>query len=297
MKLYNIGDNKSKKTRSYDLNATSQQKEDEEKKKRKRKRGIKAGIITSAILIPCLIFGIVMYRGYILTEKAYDEVEREYANLAMSYVTEDDSDDSSVDSNMTKKIDFTALSEKEADIYAWITIPDTNIDYPMLQSGSDKNNDDYWLNHNLDGSSGYPGTIFTETMFGKDFKTFNTVIYGHNMKNQTMFGSLHNYSSSDYLNEHPYVYIYTSQMTYKYEIICASTVSDAHLAISYNGYKTESQRQQFLNYLLSHASTVRDVDTDIYDNYITLSTCNNNDTQRYVILAKCIEKTSTNDYD
>ena len=286
MKNYDTGTKQSEL--SYDLNT---------KKQNKKNKKAKIAAIMAAILIPCALFGGIMYNGYVKTEKAYAQIERDYTDLAMSYVTDDTSNQNVNDENMAKKVDFVSLTKQESDIYAWIRIPDTNVDYPILQSGSDKqNNDDYWLN-NLDGTTGYPGTIFTETMFGKDFKTFNTVIYGHNMKNQTMFGALHNYTNKDYFDTHPYVYIYTASATYKYQIVCAATVSDAHLAIAYNGYKTESQRQQFLNYLLSNASVVSNINTGIYDNYITLSTCTSNDKQRYVVLAKCVDKVSESSYD
>lgn len=313
MKQYDIGGSNPQKEKeqkpskgrlSYDLNAISQeqnqQAEEDAEKQEKVKKIIKISSIAAAILIPCIIFGSVMYNGYIKTEQAYDQVEREYTDLAMSYVTEYEADDETaedIDVNMGKSVDFAALAKQEKDIYAWITIPDTSVDYPILQSSDEKNDEDYWLNHNLDGSTGYPGTIFTERMFGKDFKTFNTVIYGHNMKNQTMFGGLHNYEHKDYFNEHPYVYVYTPQMTYKYQVVCAATISDAHLAVAYNGYKTESQRQQFLNYLLSNSVTMSDIETGIYDNYITLSTCTNSDVQRFVVLAKCVDKMSSSDYD
>lgn len=297
MKRYDIGETgqQASSKLSYDLNSKRPKKKDEKKKK----KIIKISSIAAAILIPCLIFAGVMYNGYVKTEKAYDAVEREYTDLAMSYVTDNDSKDgiNTDDENLNKKVDFASLEKEEEDIYAWIRIPGTSVDYPILQSGTDKDDDDYWLNHNIDGSSGYPGTIFTERMFGKDFKNFNTVIYGHNMKNQTMFGGLHNYSDKEFFEKNKYVYVYTAQMTYKYEIICAGTISDVHLAVAYNGYKTEPQRQEFLNYLLSNAENVSEESTGIYDSYITLSTCNGNDEQRYVILAKCVDKLSNSDYD
>lgn len=294
MKKYDVGESNEKKKSnqrlSYNLNQKGNSNE-------KRKKIIKISSIAAAILIPCIIFGAVMYNGYVKTNKAYEEAEREYTQLAMSYVSSDEDVDIE-DEGMSRRVDFTALSEQEKDIYAWIYIPNTSVDYPILQSGDDKTDDDYWLNHNMDGSSGYPGTIFTERMFGKDFKTFNTVIYGHNMKNQTMFGGLHNYEHEDYFKEHPYVYVYTADMTYKYQLVCSSTISDVHLAVAYNGYKTEQQRQQFLDYLLGSASvTDTDISTGIYDNYITLSTCTNSDTNRFVVLAKCIDKVSNRDYD
>lgn len=270
---------------------------DKAEKRKKRKKRLTRTAILSAILIPCIIFGGIMYRGYVKTNEAYDNVQRDYTNLAMSYVTTDATIDSE-DKNMNRKVDFTSLMKKEKDIYAWVYIPNTSIDYPILQSDESQSDDDYWLNHNLDGSEGYPGTIFTERMFGKDFKTFNTVIYGHNMKNQTMFGGLHNFENSDYFNKHNYVYIYTPNMTYKYIIVSASTISDIHLALAYNGYETEQQRNQFLDYLQANSVKTREnVKTGIYDSYITLSTCTSSDVNRFVVLAKCVDKISDTDFD
>ena len=100
-----------------------------------------------------------------------------------------------------KEVDFADLQENtNGDIYAWIHIPDTKIDYPVLQHPTDNS---YYLNHNLDGSRGYPGCIYTEDYNKKDFTDPNTVLYGHNMKNGTMFAGLHKYGDSEYLEEHP----------------------------------------------------------------------------------------------
>ena len=263
--------------------------EENERKQKKSKR-FRLVIIALAVILPCSIFGTIMYRGYVRTNNAYKEQERSYTQLAMSYVTDDDTEDakSKNDKYMQKKVDFASLRQKNGDIYAWIMIPNSSVNYPILQSGTDEQ-EDYWLNHNLDGTYGYPGTIFTERIFGIDFKAFNTVIYGHNMQNQTMFGVLHNMTTKDYFDKHKYVYIYTEDTTRKYEIVCASTISDVHLAIGYNGYNTEQQRQQFIDYLKSNSDVSRNVSTGIYDNYVTLSTCTSSDKNRFVVLAKCVD--------
>ena len=75
--------------------------------------------------------------------------------------------------------DFDELHEKNEDIYAWILVPGTMIDYPVLQSETDN----YYLEYNLDHSSGYPGCIYTNQCNAKDFSDYNTILYGHNIKN------------------------------------------------------------------------------------------------------------------
>ena len=100
-----------------------------------------------------------------------------------------------VDANdpMFRKIDFAAAQAVNPDVYAWIWIPGTNIDYPILQSETE--DDAYYLNHTIEKKEGLPGTIYTEKYNGKDFSSPVTVIYGHNMKNGSMFADLHKYES------------------------------------------------------------------------------------------------------
>ena len=100
-----------------------------------------------------------------------------------------------------KEVDFADLqANTNEDIYAWICIPDTAIDYPILQHPTDNT---YYLNYNLDGSRGYPGCIYTEDYNARDFSDPVTVLYGHNMKNGTMFAGLHKYGDSEYMDSHP----------------------------------------------------------------------------------------------
>ena len=87
-------------------------------------------------------------------------------------------------------VKFGELQSVNPDVYAWITVPGTEIDYPILQHPSDNS---YYLMHNIDGSYGYPGCIYTENLNSKDFTDNNTVIYGHNMKNGSMFAQLHKF--------------------------------------------------------------------------------------------------------
>ena len=78
----------------------------------------------------------------------------------------------------------------------------------MLQSQEEL---DYYLDTNLDGTKGRPGCIYTQMMNSMDWTDRNTVLYGHNMRDGSMFAGLHKYEDSEYFSEHPYVYIYTEE--------------------------------------------------------------------------------------
>ena len=115
-------------------------------------------------------------------------------------------------------IDFEYLKTLNEDIYAWITVPGTIIDYPILQHPTD---DSYYLHHNLDGSYGYPGCIYTESLNTKDFEDPNTVIYGHNMKAGTMFAELHKFEDGEFFSANDEVVIYLPEKALHYQIFAA----------------------------------------------------------------------------
>ena len=131
-----------------------------------------------------------------------------------------------------KDIDWDALHEENPDIYAWIVVSDTLVDYPVLQHPTD---DYYYLNHNIDGSKGYPGCIYTEgTYNSKDFEDTNTVLYGHNMKDKTIFGTLHSFDDPDFAMSDKYIFIYTEDRTLVYKVFGAYEYSSKHILWSYD---------------------------------------------------------------
>lgn len=182
-------------------------------------------------------------------------------------------------------IDFTKLQQQNPDIYAWIQIPDTVVDYPIVQSAEDNV---YYLNHTVEGAEGYPGSIYTENINQKNFTDKNTVIYGHNMDDGTMFGGLHQYVDPAYMNQHPEIHIYTPEHKYIYRVFAAVTYDNRHILETYN-CNDAAQFQEFLDSVMSvqniasHFSADETVTAD--DRIITLSTCNGNSEQRFLIEA------------
>lgn len=173
-----------------------------------------------------------------------------------------------------KAVDIAALREEvNDDIYAWIYIPDTAIDYPVLQHPTDNS---YYLEFNIDGSKGYPGCIYTENYNKKDFSDPNTVMYGHNMKNGLMFAGLHKFGDSVYFDEHPYVYIYTEDTLLVYEIFAAYVSGDEHILYSCDFTNANAYRD-YLNGIFqvrSMNANIRESAVVTEDNRIlTLSTC------------------------
>ena len=188
-----------------------------------------------------------------------------------------------------KDIDWDALHEENPDIYAWIVVSDTLVDYPVLQHPTD---DYYYLNHNIDGSKGYPGCIYTEgTYNSKDFEDTNTVLYGHNMKDKTIFGTLHSFDAPDFAMSDKYIFIYTEDRTLVYKVFGAYEYSSKHILWSYD-FSNEYIFDEYLKEIFSlqklpgRVLNIRsDVEVTNKDKIITLSTCttDSSDDFRYLV--------------
>lgn len=189
------------------------------------------------------------------------------------------------------KIDFEALQKVNSDIYAWIYIPGTKVNYPILQSGDDKE-EDYYLDHNLDGSEGLPGCIYTQKRNSIDFSDPNTVVYGHNMKDGSMFKGLHDFQDAAFFQENQYIYIYTPQENYIYRIFAAYRYDNRLILEYYNDFRDQQTFAVYLEEILSQQNSVcnlnKDVEVTSEDKIITLSTCIGNSDYRYLVQGKLL---------
>lgn len=174
-------------------------------------------------------------------------------------------------------IDFEELWKVNEDVCAWIEIPGTQVDYPVLQHPTD---DEYYLNHTIDRVEGRPGSIYSEKIHSKDFSASNTILYGHNMKNRTMFGTLHQYEEESFFREYPYVYIYLPDRTLVYQVFAAAVFSDAYLPW-YCDFETEEGFASFFEEIRECAVCYDgDAAVSFGDHVLTLSTCVDNDADR-----------------
>ena len=164
--------------------------------------------------------------------------------------------------------DLDALRQVNEDIIGWILIPDTVINYPLLQ-GEDN---DYYLKHTWQGKKNVAGAIFMEYRNEPDYEDFNTILYGHNMNNGSMFASLRRYAGEKYWKKHPYVYLATDAGVYRYEVFSAyrADVGSTTYGLS---FQQEETRKEFLIHALENSKINTGVIPEITDRILTLSTC------------------------
>ncbi len=186
--------------------------------------------------------------------------------------TQDESDSAIAGVDIPQKqLDWNELAKVNPDIYAWIYIPGTQVDYPVLQHPTDNT---YYLNYNMNGTRGYPGCIYTEKENSKDFTDFNTIMYGHNMRNKTMFETLHYYEDKAFFVNNPYVYVYRGDRVLVYEIFAAYIAGNEHILYSYD-FQTQEGRQNYVDQIEKGTSgNLRDdVEVTADSHILTLSTC------------------------
>ena len=180
-------------------------------------------------------------------------------------------------------VDFDELKKQNSDIYAWINIPGTSVDYPVLRCEDDNS---YYLNHTVDKKKSIYGSIYTENYNGADFADFNTVVYGHNMKNGTMFGTLKKYRDKTFFEENRYINVYMPGRIMKYEIFAAYVWDNRHILLSLD-FDNEDICEAYIDMIFSTRKMNANIKSDLPvtkdDRIITLSTCTGNDDERYLV--------------
>ena len=192
--------------------------------------------------------------------------------------------------------DFDGLKAECEDIYAWLYIPQTKINYPILQAPEDKGAE-YYLRKDIYGKKDTAGCIFTQYYNRNDWLDHNTIIYGHNMRNGSMFADLHCYEDPEFVKQVPYIYIYTPDNLLVYETYCAVEHSNEHLMFAYD-YNNQEEMSEFLEMLGKkdglHDLILPEVEISAEDYFITLSTCvTGSDDKRYLVVAKLVAVSPT----
>lgn len=178
------------------------------------------------------------------------------------------------------------------DIYGRIYIPDTEIDYPILQHPEDNS---YYLTHDAKGEENPSGAIFSEAYNSRNFEDPITILYGNHMEDGSMFGGLQKYGDNLYMKEHPYIYIYSGDMEYKYRIFAAYLSDNRHLMERFCSGKSQGNRKAYLKSIFNNRTMEAQIDESVEvsadSGILTLSTHDSRGEQyRYLVQAYLTEK-------
>ena len=171
------------------------------------------------------------------------------------------------DPNAPEQIDFDILRQVSKDAYAWLYAPETGINHPVMHTY----NNDYYLTHMADGTKNKAGALFIDYRNAPALLDRNTIIYGHNMKDRSMFGQLVDYQDAEYCKAHPFMYLYIPDHRFRLEVVAAATTEDAseyyRFPVSWAEWKEMLQEAVELS---AYDFSVSVNDTD---HFVTLSTC------------------------
>ena len=267
-------------------NKNNTQKQPEQKKKKKGDV-----LLTIALIAAIVVFCYAAFNLYhIYTE--YKKGTDEYNQIEEMAVTERDADSAEVAGPSAQikppiEVDFDKLKSVNEDVVGWIyvdALPD--ISYPIVKG---KDNQTY-LHQTYEKNYNFAGTIFVDYENSGDFSDCNTLVYGHNMKNGSMFGHLKKFREDDKLyKQDKYFWILTPERNYRYEIITAYTTgvnSDTYTLFKGPGEEFEKYLETIKGY-----SEIQTDDTDltIKDRIVTLSTCTGNESTRFVVQGKRVD--------
>lgn len=267
-------------------NKNNTQKQPEQKKKKKSDV-----LLTIALIVAIAVFCYAAFNLYhIYTE--YKKGTDEYNQIEEMAVTERDADSAEVAGPSAQikppiEVDFDKLKSVNEDVVGWIyvdALPD--ISYPIVKG---KDNQTY-LHQTYEKNYNFAGTIFVDYENSGDFSDCNTLVYGHNMKNGSMFGHLKKFREDDKLyKQDKYFWILTPERNYRYEIITAYTTgvnSDTYTLFKGPGEEFEKYLETIKAY-----SEIQTDDTDltIKDRIVTLSTCTGNESTRFVVQGKRVD--------
>ena len=248
------------------------------------------------------LYGIIrlalIYAGYHKAEKLYDTLRDEVVYAAVplppdTTLIPDVSEPGSTEipnvpvpsPEVMLRIDFEKLRQINAQSVAWIWIPGTKIDYPLMHG---EDNEKY-LRHAYDGSYSSGGSIFLDWQNAGDLTDRHCIIYGHNMKDDSMFGQLSKYGNQDFCDTHSYIYLFTDTVIRKYRIFSVYiTTAD------YDSYRLffedDEDYNSYVNQLASYSWYETQASPGTGAQIITLSTCVSDKSKRRVIHAVLVEE-------
>lgn len=190
-------------------------------------------------------------------------------------------------------LSFAELIEKNGEVFGWITVYGTNIDYPLLQT----DNNSKYINTNVLGEYSLSGSIFLDYRNNKSFTDFNSIIYGHHMVQDAMFGQINDFLEEDYFETHQYGNLFYDDTEHGLEFF-AIMEADAYDTFLFTpAYKDMENKQSYIDYLYEKALLSKDIGITTEDKIVLLYTCSSGLTNgRHILVGRVTDETFVNPF-
>ncbi|MGI6010275.1 MAG: class B sortase [Ruminococcus sp.] len=258
-----------------------------------KKKGSKKGKVLWWVLF-LTAAAVFLIAGYqlVTTLMEYKAAENEYEELEAYVTLPETAEDSQgetgeeVQEDQGPVIDFASLKAVNEDVVGWLYVEALGINYPIMQ-GEDN---DYYLHRTTEETYNFAGSIFLDYVNKADFSDCNSIVYGHNMKDGSMFGRLKQFREKEVYETSMYFWVCTPEKNYKYEIFSAYETevgSDTYLLFDKPG-------KEFVQYM-ENMKKLSEIPTGNFaftekDHVVTLSTCTGNSSTRFVVQGVCISE-------
>lgn len=228
------------------------------------------GAVNLAVLVTVLL--LIAFSGYALWDSSQ---LYQAANSAQYGVYKPEADNETAS--------FGQLQAVNPEVFAWLTVYGTHIDYPVTQAGDNEK----YVNTNVYGDYSLAGSIFLDYRNDANFQDFNSILYGHHMEKQTMFGEIGLFSEKNYFESHPYGNLFYAGADHGLAFF-AFLKTDAYDIDTFTpNIKTAEARQEYLRSLLETALYTRDIPVTADDHIVLLTTCASDATNgRDILVAK-----------
>lgn len=259
--------------------------------RRKRNQKILIAILVVVLVSALSIIGVLIALGFQKSNDKTAEAEKKPEPVPVKQV-ETPVEEPPVVETVAPKIDFQGLWAVNPDAYAFIEVPGTQVNYPVMQSSTQE--EDYYLNVTFEGVAALPGSIYTRMINAKDFSDPITVIYGHDMLDGSYFGDLKNYVDRTFFDTYRDLFIYLPDRQLQYQII-AEVVHDDSLISNAHDLKDPNSVPAFIQESMgiqeAQNQFAEDMNVTPEDRLIVLSTCiGDRPNNRRLIIAKFVNE-------
>lgn len=259
--------------------------------RRKRNQKILIAILVVVLVSALSIIGVLIALGFQKSNDKTAEAEKKPEPVPVKQVETPVEAPPAVET-VAPKIDFQGLWAVNPDAYAFIEVPGTQVNYPVMQSSTQE--EDYYLNVTFEGVAALPGSIYTRMINAKDFSDPITVIYGHDMLDGSYFGDLKNYVDRAFFDTYRDLFIYLPDRQLQYQII-AEVVHDDSLISNAHNLKDPNSVPAFIQESMgiqeAQNQFAEDMNVTPEDRLIVLSTCiGDRPNNRRLIIAKFVNE-------
>jgi len=251
-------------------------------------------------LLPLVYLVVFIYAGFVLVKYLYtyyeaskslketQEIYETALENSRETLTIEDSTTTDAGPNDSIRPQFTDLHAVNERIVGWVSVEGTKLNNPILQA----EDNDFYLNRNFKDNYSRAGSVFMDYRNDVMDMSRNTVIYGHSMKNDTMFGSLKKYAKQEYADEHATIYFDTLYDSYDIKVFAAyeTTIDFYYIETE---FASDEDYSEYLDEVRKRSVIDMDVEVNPGDQIVTLSTCNNavdSKDKRYVVQGKLVKK-------